>query len=56
MSRIPAPTPASGLSEAEVARWHEHQAILAADPRTAGGANRPRWLVERVLREHDAKR
>lgn len=48
--RIPAPTTAD-MSEAEVARWHADQRILNADPRTAGAAARPAWLVERVLRE-----
>lgn len=50
--KIPAPTPeTSGWSAERCARWAEDQAILDADPRTAGGAPRPARLVERVLRE-----
>lgn len=48
---IPAPTTANGMTAAEVARWHGDQRILNADPRTAGSANRPAWLVRQVLRE-----
>lgn len=50
-SKIPAPTSAD-MTPAELLEWHEKMAILAADPRTAGSANRPPWLVARVLREH----
>jgi hypothetical protein len=48
---IPAPTVADGMTEEEVAKWHADQATLQADPRTAGNANRPKWLVDRVLAE-----
>lgn len=41
---IPAPPDAT-----EAADWRRDLAILDADPRTAGRANRPAWLVERVL-------
>ena len=37
-----------------VAEYDREMAILAADPRTAGSANRPAWLVRQVL--SDAKR
>lgn len=53
--KIPAPTEASGLSAAEIARWKEEQRILEADPRTSGSANRPAQLVRRVLAEARAK-
>lgn len=52
MSKIPAPTNEnSDMTPAEISRWHESMAILDADPRTSGCANRPTWLVQRVLRE-----
>lgn len=54
--KIPAPTSDSGMTPEEIARWHEDQKILNADPRTAGSAARPAWLVRRVLSEARAKR
>ncbi|HEX7604971.1 MAG TPA: hypothetical protein VF316_25310 [Polyangiaceae bacterium] len=42
------PMPADPTAAAERAA---HLRILDADPRTAGSANRPSWLVARVLRE-----
>ncbi len=54
--KIPAPTEAAGYTPAEIAKWHEDQAILEADPRTAGDANRPLRLVQLVLAEGRAKR
>lgn len=48
--RIPAPTAADGYTAAELAERDRDMAILDADPRTAGTANRPAWLVARVLR------
>lgn len=32
--------------------WARDLAILDSDPRSAGRANRPSWLVKRVLAEH----
>ena len=48
--RIPAPPGEEGR------RWREDMAILEADPRTSGSANRPPWLVKRVLDEHAARK
>lgn len=30
-------------------QWRRDLEILDADPRTAGNADRPQWLVDRVL-------
>ena len=46
--RIPAPTTAV-MSAAEITQYRADMAILASDPRTANGANRPAYLVARVL-------
>lgn len=56
MSGVPIrpPTEADGLTASEVAEWHRVQRVLEADPRTAGDANRPTWLVRRVLEEERA--
>ena len=48
---IPAPAAAEGWTPAEIADRDARMAALDADPRTAGGANRPTWLTERVLVE-----
>jgi len=40
------PPPSDGR---DVAKWQADMARLDADPRTANGANRPLWLVRRVL-------
>jgi hypothetical protein len=48
---IPLPTEADGLSASEVEQHAKDLAALEADPRTAGKANRPAWLVRRVLGE-----
>lgn len=47
--QIPAPTTEDGLTPAEVAAYHAHMRTLQADWRTTGSANRPAWLVRRVL-------
>lgn len=44
--RIPTVTPE------EIAQREHDLAILDSDPRTAGKANRPAWLVEHVLTDH----
>lgn len=46
---LPLPTEADGFTPAELARHAEDLRVLAADPRTAGPANRPARLVRRVL-------
>lgn len=43
------PTLATGFTPAELAQHTADLAKLDADPRTAGNANRPRYLVDRVL-------
>lgn len=48
--RIPAPSDPS-----ERAEWQRDLEILDRDPRTAGSANRPAWLVRRVLADHKNK-
>lgn len=48
--RIPAPSDSS-----ERAEWQRDLEILDSDPRTAGSANRPAWLVRRVLADHKNK-
>lgn len=45
--RIPAPT---YMTPEQLAKREREMAALEADPRTAGSANRPAWLVDRVLR------
>lgn len=45
---IPMPTSAD-MTASERAEYLRDMAILDSDPRTAGGANRPSWLVRRVL-------
>lgn len=47
---IPTPTAHDGYSAAELAQRERDLAILDADPRSAGPANRPAWLVRRVRR------
>jgi hypothetical protein len=44
-------TPPDSTTSAEIARVMKVREILNADPRTSGDANRPTWLVERVLRD-----
>lgn len=51
---IPMPS-TNVLTPAEIAEYKRDMAILDADPRTAGSANRPAWLVKRVLAEHNAR-
>lgn len=46
--KLPTPT---WMTAAELAPYEREMATLAADPRTAGSANRPAWLVRRVLSE-----
>ena len=49
---IPRPTEwPHGLKPTNGDQWARDMAILEADKRTRRGANRPPWLVERVLRE-----
>lgn len=43
---IPVPT---WMTPAELAQYNAEMAALEADSRTAGGANRPAYLVKRVL-------
>lgn len=50
-SSIPQPTQADGYTTAELAQRKREMAVLDADHRTAGSANRPPWLVRRVLEE-----
>jgi len=49
--KIPRPTVADGYNDRELAARDADLAALEADPRTAGNANRPPWLVARVLRD-----
>lgn len=51
--RIPEPTTADGFTAAEIEQHRRDLEILERDPRTAGSANRPAWLVRRVLSEHN---
>lgn len=48
--QIPAPSDPS-----ERVAWQRDLEILDRDPRTAGSANRPAWLVRRVLADHKSK-
>lgn len=49
--KLPAPP---HRAPAELAEHKRRMAALEADPRTAGGANRPKYLVDRVIA--DAKK
>lgn len=53
--RIPMPTGADGYTLAEIEQHRRDLEILERDPRTAGSANRPAWLVRRVLADHTNK-
>lgn len=43
------PTTEDGYTREEIERYNANMTALARDPRTRDGANRPPWLVARVL-------